>query len=52
MTLKVHNTGNSQRGSPSLMIRKMETKTARFTKINSINDNSVGEGLMPNSFFC
>lgn len=52
MTLKVHNTRNSQRGSPAVMIRKMETKTARFTKTSNINDNSVGEGLMPNSFFC
>lgn len=42
---------NTQRGDPSLVIRKIRTKRASLEKVNSVNDTSVGECLMTNAFF-
>ena len=52
MKLKANNAVNTQRGSASLVVRKMGAKTARFAKINNINGTSVEEGLMTSAFFC
>lgn len=46
MTFKASNAMNTQRDSPSLVIRKMRTKTARLGEMNSIHGTSAGEGLM------
>lgn len=42
---------NTQRGEPSLVIRKIKTKRASLGKVNNINVYSVGECLMTNAFF-